>query len=94
MPVSNNAAKVRLSTGLRYRTVGDEGVLVHLEHGRVLVVNEVGIHCVEALGQQPMTIAQLAESVAQTFDVDTNQARTDIEAFLDALRAEHAIEQP
>jgi hypothetical protein len=92
MPESSNVDKVRLSTRLRYRTVGDEGVLVHLENGRVLVVNEVGIHCVEALGQQPMTIAELAESVVQSFEVDTDQARADVEAFLDALRAERAID--
>lgn len=88
----SDSDRLQLSDRVRYRTVGDEGVLVHLQDGRVLVVSEVGIHCVEALGRGPMTVAELAESVVQSFEVDTDQARADVEAFLDALRAERAID--
>ena len=86
--------RIKLSSRLRYRTVGDEGVLVHLENGRVLVVNAVGIHCVQALGRQPMTAAELADAVAREFEVDAGQARADLAAFLDRMRAEQAIEMP
>ena len=86
--------RIKLSSRLRYRTVGDEGVLVHLENGRVLVVNAVGIHCVQALGRQPMTVAELADAVVQEFDVDAAQARADVAAFLDRMRAEQAIDLP
>jgi hypothetical protein len=83
-----------LSDRVRYRTVGDEGVMVHLESGRVLVVNEVGIHCVQALGRQPLTVAELADSVVQEFDVDAAEAQADVAAFLEQMRAEQAIGLP
>jgi hypothetical protein len=85
---------IQLSDRVRYRTVGDEGVMVHLESGRVLVVNEVGIHCVQALGRQPMTVAELADAVAREFAVEAGQARADVAAFLDQMRAEQAIDLP
>lgn len=91
-PDLGNASKVCLSDRLRYRTVGDEGVLVHLENGRVLVVNEVGMHCVQALARRAMTVPDLVASVVEAFDVDAEQARADVEAFLDELHAEQAIE--
>ena len=84
--------KIRLSDRLRYRAVDDEGVLVHLENGRVLVVNEVGLFVVQALGRQAMTVDQLAESVSGAFEVDTGQARVDVEAFLEKLRGEQAVD--
>ena len=92
MTEANSEERVQLSSRLRHRVVGNEGVLVHLENGRVLVVNEVGIHCVQALGRQPMTVVELADSVAQEFVVEADQAQADVVAFLDQMRAEQAIE--
>jgi PqqD family protein of HPr-rel-A system len=83
---------ISLSRRVRYRAVGDEGVLVHMESGRVLVVNEVGLHIVEALGRQAMTIAELAESVVREFEVDAASARADVAVFLQELRGEQAID--
>ncbi len=82
---------IRLSSRVRSRGVGDEGVLVHLESGRVLVVNEVGQHIVEAIGRRAMTVDELSDAVASAFDVDASQARADVMAFLDQLRAENAV---
>ncbi len=92
MPETINEETIRLSSRVRYRAVGDEGVLVHLENGRVLVVNEVGLHIVEALGRQAMTVAELAESVVREFEVDVASARADVAVFLDQLRGEQAID--
>ena len=87
-----NEKTIRLSGRLRYRAVGDEGVLVHLENGRVLVVNEVGLHIVQALGRQAMTPAALADSVVREFEVDAVSARADVAVFLDQLRGEQVID--
>ena len=92
MTEATEAQAVRLSDRLRYRAVADEGVLVHLERGQVLVVNEVGLHLVEALARQPMTVADLSESVVRAFEVEPDQARADVETFLVQLRAEDAVE--
>jgi hypothetical protein len=83
---------IRLSSRLRYRAVGDEGVLVHLENARVLVVNEAGLYVVQALGRQAMTMSELADSVAREFEVEPEQARADVAAFLDQLRGEQALD--
>ena len=92
MPEIKNNEKIHLSGRLRFRAIGDEGVLVHLENGRAMVVNEVGIFIVETLGRQDMTVAEIAAAVADEFEVDANQARDDVLTFLDQLRGEQAIE--
>ena len=91
MTEKKDAEKIRLSERLRFRAVDDEGVLVQMENGRVLVVNEVGLFIVQALDRQAMTVAQLAESVSYAFEVDAESAKADVVAFLDQLRAEQAI---
>lgn len=92
MPEIKNNEKIHLSSRVRFRTIGDEGVMVHLENGRVMVVTEVGIFIVETLGRQDMTVAELADKVTGAFEVDINQARADVATFLDQLRGEQAIE--
>ena len=89
-PIGEN--KVRLSGRVRFRDVAGQGVLVHLEEGRVLVVNEVGLYIVQALGRQAMTESELAEAVAQAFEVDAVQAKSDVAVFLDQLRGEKALQ--
>ncbi len=92
MSETKNNEKIHLSSRVRFRAVENEGVLVHLENGRVLVVNEVGFYIVETLGRQAMTVAELSGAVAGAFEVDANQARADVAAFLDQLRGEQAID--
>jgi hypothetical protein len=92
MPEINSNEKIHLSGRVRFRAIGDEGVMVHLESGRVLVVNEVGIFIVKTLGSRDMSVLELTDRVAAAFDVGTNQARADVAAFLDQLRGEQVIE--
>jgi hypothetical protein len=83
--------RVRLSSQIRHRAVGEEGVLVHMANGRVLVVNEVGLHIVEQLGV-PRTRGELAASIAEAFDVSPEQAAADLETYLAELDAEQVLE--
>ena len=92
MPEIKDNEKVRLSSRVRFRAIGDEGVMVNLESGRVMVVTEVGIFIVETLGRQDMTVIELAAKVAGAFEVDMDRARADVATFLDQLRGEQAIE--
>ena len=89
---TRNVEKIHLSSRVRFRPVGDEGVLVHLENGRVLVVNEVGLYIVETLGRRAMTMEELVDAVAGAFEVEANQALADVGKFLDQLRGEQAID--
>lgn len=84
--------RFRLSGRVRHRAVADEGVLVHLESGRVLVVSEVGLFLVQQLAERAMTPAELAQAVVREFEVDLEQAQRDAAAFLDQLRGEQALE--
>lgn len=84
--------RLRLSDRVLYRAVDDEGVLVHLESGRVMVVNEVALYIIRELDRQAMTVSELSESVSRAFEVDTPRARDDVALFLDQLRAEQAID--
>jgi hypothetical protein len=77
---------------VRYRAVGEDGVLVHLENGRVLVVNPVGLHIVQLLGA-PISRQALAHAVADEFNVAADQAESDLEAFLAELDQEQVLER-
>lgn len=80
-----------ISSRVRFRAVGDDGVLVHLDSGRVVVVNGVGLFLVEQL-QQPRTRAELAHAITDTFDVGATEAETDLAAYLDDLAAEDMLQ--
>lgn len=86
-----NDDMIGLSTKTRFRAVGEEGVLVHLESARVLVVNEVGLHLVGELGRGATTVDRLAQSVVSRFEVEFEQARRDVGDFLEQLRNEQAV---
>ena len=76
MPESNQENKVRLARRVRFRDVAGQGVLVQLEEGRVLVVNEVGLYIVQALSRQAMTESELADAVARRLRGHGLRART------------------
>ena len=86
-----NQELLGLKSKVRYRAVGEEGVLVHLENGNVIVVNEVGLHIVQTLAS-PSTREHLAISISQDFDVSVEQAATDLEIYLAELDAEQVLE--
>lgn len=84
--------RFRLSGRVRHRAVADEGVVVHLESGRVMVVSEVGLFIVQRLAGRAMTVTELADAVVGEFEVELEQARQDVAEFLDQLRGEQALE--
>ena len=80
-----------ISSRVRFRAVGEEGVLVHLDSGRVVVVNGVGLFLVQQL-QQPRTRAELSRAITDTFAVESTEAETDLSAYLDDLAAEEMLQ--
>jgi hypothetical protein len=87
-----NAETISLIPRVRHRAVGEDGVLVHLDSGRVIVVNEVGHYIVQQL-EQPMSREALVEAVVAEFDVSAEQAEKDIDLFLDELGSEQLVEK-
>ena len=79
-----------LNPYVRFRAVAEEGVLVHVDSGNVVVVNEVGLCIVEWL-KQAQSAKQLAQLVSEAFEVSAEQALPDVEAYLDLLLGEEVI---
>lgn len=92
MDDSPNEERIGLVSRVRYRAVGEDGVLVHLDNGRVVVVNEVGL-CIVQLLDAPKTRQELVASVADEFDVTVDQAVIDLETYLAELDAEQVLER-
>ena len=88
-PITGNET-FSLHPQVRYRQVADEGVLVHLARGRVLVLNAVGLHIVQTL-QQPQTRETLVRSILDRFAVEEAQASADLDAYLQALEQEEVL---
>lgn len=65
--------------------------MVHLDRGRVLVVNEVGLRIVELL-RQPISRTDIRDCLVREFDVTIEQAETDLERFLKELDTEQVLE--
>jgi hypothetical protein len=93
MHKANPDDRIALSRRLRYRAVEAEGVLVHLDSGRVIVVNEVGLFIIEQLSK-PMTRRGLVTAICGEFEVEAPEAERDLRRYLDELAAEQVLETP
>jgi len=92
MQKNGDDTKIQLAAQIRHRAVEEEGVLIHLDNGRVIVVNEVGLFIVQKL-DTPVTQEELTAAIAGEFDISTDQAAKDLKKFLAELDAEQAIER-
>jgi len=75
---------LRRASGLAWQTVADEGVVLDLERGRSLGFNATAalvFSLLETHGEE-----EIAEQLAQRFEVDLEQARVDVKEFLTLLR--------
>lgn len=78
-----------LDPHVRYRAVGEEGVVVNVEHDRVLVVNALGLRTLELIRATGSRGATLAALVTE-YDATPERIEEDLERFLAELR-EHRI---
>jgi len=92
MQKNGNDTKIQLTSQIRHRAVEEEGVLIHLDNGRVIVVNEVGLFIVQQL-DTPITQKELTAAIIGEFNISADQADRDLEKFLAELDAEQAIER-
>jgi len=83
--------QLSLISSIRHRAVDDEGVLVHLENGRVIIVNEVGLYIVKQLAS-PMTRQALTQAIALHFDIDTDTAASDLDVYIAELDKEQILQ--
>jgi len=77
-----------------FRKIGDDGGLVVLpDKGHVKVLNPVGI-AVFSLLDGSRDVDALTTAVCEEFDIEPDQARSDVVAFLAELDAEGMLEDP
>jgi hypothetical protein len=81
---------MRRKSGFALRKVGEVNIVVPLgqkvlDLNGVITLNETGAFIWEQLGEE-RSLDELVEAVSQEFDVEPDQARKDIEDFLEDLR--------
>ena len=79
-----------LNPRVRFRKIADNGVLVHMDDGRVIVVNEVG-HAICEMLEKPVSRGDIVDSLTTLFDVEAEQAEADVSAFIEQMEAENAL---
>jgi hypothetical protein len=76
---------------VRFRPVGDEGVIVHTERAVVIVVNGLGLRTLELIREQGSRHAVI-ERLADEYDAPEATIAADLDAFLVLLREQQLIE--
>ncbi len=82
---------VTRSRSIEWNIVEDKAVLIHMEEGIVLKLDEVGTAIWTAI-EGPSTIASLVAVVCDAYDVDSGTATKDVLRLLACLKAHEAIE--
>jgi hypothetical protein len=80
-----------LDENVRFRRVVDEGVIVDQRSAEIMHVSGVGIRVLELIRETHSVRGVLAGIVSE-FKVPADRARTDLDRFLDTLRA-HGVLQ-
>lgn len=79
---------------MRFRQVGDEGIVVKQSEGEVLVVNEVGAAVMELIDGR-RSLGEIIELVQPDYDVSVQALTQDVQEFarelLDAEIAETEV---
>ena len=88
----NDSTIFRPRPTIRFRVVGDEGVIVRQDSAEVVAVNEVGAS-VLALLDSKRTIGDVLEQLFQEYDVDPESLRTDVMRFIDELSSAGLVEE-
>ena len=88
--VNPRSEALRLNPRVRFRAVGKEGVMVHMDSGRVIVVSEVGLFLLPLL-KESVHREELTAALVKEFDVAQGQATADLDAFIDQLDQEKIL---
>ena len=82
--------ELSLNSRVRHRLVGDEGVVVCMHNGNVIIVNEVGAFIVDQL-KQSISFTSLASEISNYFDVSADQASNDLNDYLSELSTQEVL---
>ena len=85
----DNGERLELSPRIRYRAIDDEGVVVHVDRGEVMVLNAVALRTLQLIGETGSRSAVLGRLV-QEYDAPEAVLAADLDSFLGELR-EHDL---
>ena len=77
---------------IRFRKVADEGIVVLIDEGEVLVVNDVGIRFVE-LVDQGLNYGDILAQLTQEYNVEKMQLQKDVSVYCKELVQAGVLEQ-
>lgn len=76
---------IAAAQGITAAELGGEAVLLDAHSGRYYELNEVGFRIFE-LAQRPRTLRELLDALLAEYDVSEERLRTDVVAFVEAMR--------
>ena len=82
---------IQLSSRVRYRAVDDEGVVVHLDNGQVIVVNTVGLYILQQL-ERAITVENLVTAITEEFHITADAAYNDLMRYLEELSEQQVLQ--
>lgn len=80
-------------SGLSWRAIQDQVVVLDLESSRYLSLNPTG-SVLWPLLVEGTTVARMTEELMQTFDVERETARADVEAFVTSCLDQKLLDPP
>lgn len=90
--MEDDEAKLRLRAGeVSWREVGDEAVVLESSTGMYLTLNPSGKVLWQAL-ERGATKAEMAAMLVEQYGIGEDLAASDVEAFLEGLRARGLVE--
>jgi len=90
MPISPDATIV-LSPGWLSADVGDDMVLMSVENGQYLALDEIGRDIWQRLGT-PRTVDDLCDALVHDYDAPRAEIEADLLGLLSSLEDLHAVE--
>lgn len=88
----NDSTVIRPRSTIRFRVVGDEGVVVRQDSAEVIAVNDVGASILSLLDKR-RTLGDLIEELLLEFEVDRESLRRDVVRFLSDLASAGVVEE-
>jgi hypothetical protein len=82
---------VRMAPDVRFRLVGEEGVLLNLQTEQYLGLNAVGTRMWNVLGNAS-SIQAAYDRLLEEYEVEPARLRADLEEFIDQLLGQKLIE--
>ena len=84
-------SRFHLCADVRYRVIGGQAVIIVQEAGEAIVLNEVGTKVLE-LVEGGHGFASIVDELCEQFDVERQQAETDLDDYLRDLVESGVVE--